>query len=108
VPDELRGRMMGMQMAAVAGAPRIGDVESGAVAAAFTPLTSVVSGGLACVAGALILARLLPAFRRQEVPASHNLKTYVAAHPRSSRRPVRHRRDQCAAGVITARRAACG
>jgi MFS family permease len=70
VPDELRGRMMGMQMAAVAGAPRIGDVESGAVAAAFTPLTSVVSGGLACIAGALIVARLLPAFRRQTVPAT--------------------------------------
>ena len=71
VPDELRGRMMGMQMAAVVGAPRIGDAESGAVAAAFTPLTSVVSGGLACVAGALILARLLPAFRQQTAPASH-------------------------------------
>ena len=71
VPDELRGRMMGMQMAAVVGAPRIGDAESGAVAAAFTPLTSVVSGGLACIAGALILARLLPAFRQQTAPASH-------------------------------------
>ena len=71
VPDELRGRMMGMQMAAVAGAPRIGDAESGAVAAAFTPLTSVVSGGLACIAGALILARLLPAFRHQTAPATH-------------------------------------
>ena len=56
---------------AVAGAPRIGDAESGAVAAAFTPLTSVVSGGLACIAGALILARLLPAFRRQTAPATH-------------------------------------
>jgi MFS family permease len=71
VPDELRGRMMGMQMAAVAGAPRIGDAESGAVAAAFTPLTSVVSGGLACIAGALILARLLPAFRHQTALATH-------------------------------------
>src|SRR5580700_7904652 len=70
VPDELRGRMMGMQMAAVAGAPRIGDAESGAVAAAFTPLTSVVSGGLACIAGALILARLLPTFRHQTAPAT--------------------------------------
>jgi predicted MFS family arabinose efflux permease len=70
VPDELRGRMMGMQMAAVAGAPRIGDAETGAVASAFTPLTSVVSGGLACIAGALILARLLPAFRRQTAPAT--------------------------------------
>ena len=71
VPDELRGRMTGMQMAAVVGAPRIGDAESGAVAAAFTPLTSVISGGLACIAGALILARLLPAFRRQTAPATH-------------------------------------
>jgi MFS family permease len=71
VPDELRGRMMGMQMAAVAGAPRIGDAETGAVAAAFTPLTSVVSGGLACIAGALILARLLPGFRHQTAPATH-------------------------------------
>src|SRR5258708_22600841 len=55
----------------VVGAPRIGDAESGAAAAAFTPLTSVISGGLAFIAGALILARLLPAFRRQTAPATH-------------------------------------
>jgi hypothetical protein len=69
-PDELRGRLMGVQMAVVTGGPQIGDVESGAVAAAFSPLTSVVSGGLACIAGALMLARLLPVFRRQEGPAA--------------------------------------
>jgi MFS family permease len=68
-PDELRGRLMGVQMAVVTGGPRVGDAESGAVAAAFSPATSVVSGGLACMAGALILARLLPAFRRQRAPA---------------------------------------
>jgi hypothetical protein len=27
-----------------------------------------VSGGLACIAGALLLARLLPAFSRQQTP----------------------------------------
>jgi MFS family permease len=70
VPDDLRGRLMGMQMAVVTGGPRIGDVETGAVAAAFSPVTSVISGGLACIAGALILARLLPAFRRQEAAAA--------------------------------------
>jgi MFS family permease len=68
VPDSLRGRLMGVQMAVVTGGPRIGDTETGAVAAAFGPETAVVSGGLACIAGALILARLLPAFRRQEAP----------------------------------------
>jgi predicted MFS family arabinose efflux permease len=61
-PDELRGRLIGTQMAAVAGGPRIGDVESGAVANAFGLSVSVVSGGLACIAGALLLARLLPTF----------------------------------------------
>jgi MFS family permease len=68
VPDALRGRLMGMQMAVVTGGPRIGDAESGAVANAFGATTSVVSGGLACIAGALLLARLLPAFRRQQAP----------------------------------------
>jgi MFS family permease len=70
VPDELRGRLMGVQMAVVTGGPRIGDAESGAVAAAFSPVTSVVSGGLACIGGALLLARLLPAFGRQEITAA--------------------------------------
>jgi hypothetical protein len=50
----------------VTGGPRIGDLEAGAVAAAFGDTVSVVSGGLACIAGALILARLLPGFRRQQ------------------------------------------
>src|SRR5215468_3014663 len=70
VPDELRGRLMGVQMAVVTGGPRIGDAESGAVAAAFSPVTSVISGGLACIGGALLLARLLPAFRSQKMPAA--------------------------------------
>ncbi|HEY1916677.1 MAG TPA: MFS transporter [Streptosporangiaceae bacterium] len=65
VPDALRGRLQGVQSAVVAGGPRVGDFEAGAVAAGFGDTVSVVSGGLACVAGALILARLLPGFRRQ-------------------------------------------
>ena len=72
VPDALRGRLMGVQMAVVAGGPRIGDAESGAVAAAFGTTVSVVSGGLACIAGALALARLLPAFTRQRAPAAQH------------------------------------
>jgi sugar (pentulose or hexulose) kinase len=65
VPDALRGRLAGLQIAVVTGGPRIGDLESGAVASAFGDTVSVVSGGLACIAGALVLARLLPGFRRQ-------------------------------------------
>ena len=64
VPDALRGRLAGLQIAVVTGGPRIGDLESGAVATAFGNTVSVVSGGLACIAGALLLARLLPGFRQ--------------------------------------------
>jgi hypothetical protein len=68
VPDALRGRLSGLQTAVVSGGPRIGDVESGAVATAFGNTISVMSGGLACIAGALVLARLLPGFRQQRMP----------------------------------------
>jgi Transmembrane secretion effector len=68
VPDALRGRLSGLQIAVVTGGPRIGDLEAGAVAAGFGDTVSVVSGGLACIAGALLLARLLPGFRQQKTP----------------------------------------
>ena len=63
-PDGMRGRLMGVQMAVVAGGPRLGDLEAGAVATAFGDTASVVSGGLACVAGALLVAWALPGFTR--------------------------------------------
>jgi len=53
---------MGVQMAVVAGGPRLGDLEAGAVATAFGDTASVVSGGLACVVGAFAVARALPGF----------------------------------------------
>jgi predicted MFS family arabinose efflux permease len=67
VPDALRGRLTGLEISVVTGGPRLGDVEAGAVAAAFGNTTSVVSGGLACIATALLLTSLLPGFRRQHV-----------------------------------------
>jgi len=69
VPDELRGRVNSLNIAVVTGGPRLGDLEAGAVAAATTPSISVVSGGLACVAGVGVLARLLPQLRSWRAPA---------------------------------------
>jgi MFS family permease len=74
VPDALRGRLAGLQIAVVTGGPRVGDLEAGAVATAFGNTVSVVSGGLACIAGALLLARALPGFRRQRMdPVQHEV-----------------------------------
>ena len=50
----------------VTGGPRLGDLEAGAVATALTPQLSVVSGGLACLAGIGLLALAVPAFVRYD------------------------------------------
>jgi MFS family permease len=71
IPDALRGRLSGLQTAVVAGGPRVGDFEAGVVATALGDTVSVVSGGLACIAGALLLARLLPGFRHLRVLDEH-------------------------------------
>ncbi|HEX3334587.1 MAG TPA: MFS transporter [Acidimicrobiales bacterium] len=63
IPARLRSRMSSIQMAVVQGGPRLGDLESGAVAAATTLEFAVVSGGLACIAGAAVIGALLPVFR---------------------------------------------
>jgi predicted MFS family arabinose efflux permease len=64
VPDDLRGRLSGIHITVVAGGPRIGDAEAGFVAAAFSPMVSVVSGGVLCVVGVGALALLVPEFAR--------------------------------------------
>lgn len=68
VPDSLRGRLSAVHIAVVTSGPRLGDAEAGTVAAATTPRISVVSGGLACVAGALVMAKLLPDLTRYAPP----------------------------------------
>jgi len=64
VPEHLRGRLFGIHILVVTGGPRLGDLEAGLVAAAFSPMASVVSGGLLCIAGAGLIAWRVPAFRR--------------------------------------------
>jgi MFS family permease len=63
VPDRLRGRLSGIHILVVTGGPRLGDLEAGLVAQAISPAFSVVSGGLACIAGAAAVAVAYPALR---------------------------------------------
>jgi hypothetical protein len=48
----------------VTSGPRLGDVESGSVAALAGVRTSVISGGLACVAGVGLILVAFPALLR--------------------------------------------
>jgi len=63
-PDAMRGRMSSIFTLVVAGGPRVGDVESGSVAAAFGTRAAVVSGGVLCILGLVPIVALFPAFWR--------------------------------------------
>jgi MFS family permease len=59
-PDHMRGRMSSVFMLVVASGPRLGDAESGTVASLSSARFSVVSGGVACMAGVGLIVVLFP------------------------------------------------
>jgi MFS family permease len=63
-PDRLRGRMSSVFTMVVTSGPRLGDVESGSVAALAGVRASVISGGLACLAGVAVIVVAFPALAR--------------------------------------------
>ncbi|HVM64352.1 MAG TPA: MFS transporter [Acidimicrobiales bacterium] len=86
VPDHLQGRLNGVFTAVVTGGPRLGDAEAGAVAAIAGPQVSVVSGGLACIAGVGLIVWKVPELWRHDV--------------RATSRAVQHEREAVMDAVI--------
>jgi MFS family permease len=68
IPDGLRGRLAGLEMVSWGAGPGLGDLEAGAVASLTSVRTSIVSGGVLCVAGCAVTAAALPALWRYEAP----------------------------------------
>ncbi len=62
-PDRLRGRMTSVNMVFFMGGPQLGELEAGLVAQAFTPVVSVVTGGLGCLLSTAWVARREPGLR---------------------------------------------
>lgn len=67
-PDRLRGRLSSLQSAVTGVGPRIGNTEAGLVAAVSNTQISVVSGGVGCVIGMALIARLMPQFIQYRLP----------------------------------------
>jgi MFS family permease len=68
-PDSLRGRLSGIEFMQVASAPALGNLEAGVVASLTSLRFAVVSGGVLCVAGTVLLAMLFPALIRYDAKA---------------------------------------
>ena len=62
IPNRLRGRLAGIEMISYLTGPHLGNLEAGIVASRFGLQTSVVSGGVLCVAGTVLLSLILPKF----------------------------------------------
>ncbi len=68
-PDEMRGRVSGVEIAVYAGGPVLGDIEAGVVGGLVGLPFAILSGGLACVIGAAVFAVWVPSFARYRRPA---------------------------------------
>jgi MFS family permease len=65
-PDRFRGRVTAVDYVVGAGGPALGNVRAGAVAELTSPGFSAVSGGLAAIAGAVVIRLVFPALARYD------------------------------------------
>ena len=65
-PSSMLGRVSGIEFMQVAAAPSIGNLEAGALASATSLRFSIVTGGVACVAGCALLGLAFPALIRYD------------------------------------------
>jgi MFS family permease len=65
-PENMRGRLTGIEFMQVASAPTLGNVEAGVVASLTSLRFSIVSGGFLCVIGTIVVCALFPALLRYD------------------------------------------
>ena len=66
IPDNLRGRLAGIELLSYSIGPLAGQMRAASMAAATSLSCSVTSGGVMCVVVVIILAILLPKFRKYD------------------------------------------
>ena len=67
IPDELRGRLAGIEMLSYLLGPLGGQARAGGMAAMTSLRASIVGGGLLCVGFVALIASLMPQFRKYDV-----------------------------------------
>ncbi len=113
IPDELRGRLAGIEQISYSSGPTLGNLEAGVVATLTSVRTSILSGGILCVVGVAVAALALPAFRKYDsrefapLPARPDVRRRVEVEPRVlgavGRDPVLRQRGLGAAAQVELR-----
>jgi MFS family permease len=85
-PDAFRGRVLAADYVVGAGGSELGNLESGAVGSLTSPTIGALSGGLATIAGSVVIGLALPTFARYrprheagEARADHAAEAAISA-----------------------------
>jgi MFS family permease len=62
-PDHIRGRMTSVNQIFFQGGPQLGEIEAGVVAQLFGAPIAIISGGIGCILGVLLIVRRWPQMR---------------------------------------------
>ncbi|MGW6918836.1 MFS transporter [Kitasatospora sp. NPDC054939] len=84
IPDEVRGRMAGVELLSYSIGPQLGQVRVGTMAGLVGVRASVWVGGLACVAGVLLLTAALPSLLAYDDRTDPNAAAVRAGHERAA------------------------
>jgi MFS family permease len=89
IPDKLRGRITAADYVVGAGGGELGNLESGIVGSLASPAISALSGGLATVAGVILLRLALPSLARYDTsqPARADRPADEADRPADEKEP---------------------
>ncbi|MGW7266303.1 MFS transporter [Streptomyces sp. NPDC054842] len=74
IPDELRGRLAGIELLSYSAGPQLGQVRAGAMAAWTSVRTSIWAGGAICVGAVGLLALCLPKLMTYDVRTNEHAK----------------------------------
>ncbi|MER5864278.1 MFS transporter [Kitasatospora sp. NPDC002040] len=80
IPDELRGRLAGVELLSYSVGPQLGQVRAGGMAGLVGVRGSVWMGGLACVAGVIGLTAAVPRLLRYDDRTDENVALVRAQH----------------------------
>lgn len=68
IPDNLRGRMAGLEMISYMSGPLLGNAEAGLIASISNTEVSIISGGILSILAVVVCTLLLPRFWKYEAP----------------------------------------
>ncbi|MER7756612.1 MFS transporter [Kitasatospora sp. NPDC097643] len=83
IPDEVRGRMAGVELLSYSVGPQLGQVRAGTMAGLVGVRAAVWSGGLACVVAVLAVAAALPRLLAYDDRTDPHTAAVRAAHDRA-------------------------